>query len=83
MASGVTWTKQVSFAGALPLQKLVPGLTIAGHVMGDSGNSDPFPPGHGAGLDKHTLRSQKLLWSTGAGRKQRLHHFWHFNIETV
>lgn len=69
MASGVTWTKQVSFAGALPLQKLVPGLTIAGHVMGDSGNSDPFPPGHGAGLDKHTLQSQKLLWSTGGGKE--------------
>lgn len=51
--------------------------------MGDSGNSDPFPPGHGAGRDKHTLQSQKLLRSTGAGRKQRLHHFWHFNIETV
>lgn len=61
MASGVTRTKQVSFAGALPLKKLVPGLTMAGHAMGDSGNSDPFPPGHGAGRDKHTLQSQKLL----------------------
>lgn len=56
----MTRTK-VSFAGALPLKKLVPGLTMAGHAMGDSGNSDPFPPGHGAGRDKHTLQSQKLL----------------------
>lgn len=45
--SGVTWTKQVSFAEALPLWKLVPGLTIVGHTMGHSGNSDPFPSGQG------------------------------------
>lgn len=73
--SGVTWTKQVSFAEALPLQKLVA-------TLGDRGNLDLFPPGHGTGWDKCLEKPEAAVerWSR---RKQQLYHFWHFNIETT
>lgn len=58
--SGVTWTKQVSFAEALPLQKHVSGLTVAGHMMGDSEDLDPSWQAT-ALAETDTLQSQKLL----------------------
>lgn len=57
--SGVTWTKQVSFAEALPLQKLVSGQTIAGQT-GDSEDSDPSQQAT-ALAETDTLQSRKRL----------------------
>lgn len=75
----VTWTK-VSFAEALPLRKLVSGLTIAGQTGIVRTRTLPGRPRH---WPTDTSQSQNPLWSAGSEESNRLGHFWYFNTEMV